>query len=825
MIAFNSAPMDSLQNKLLVTERVRLLYGGLPAAILLSSLIACLMVVVMWSEVGHSLSIAWLSLMAAAAVGRTVIYLLNRYVPNRYSSHAWLLRFRYFIISTGMVWGLASLLMFPPGNVTHQVFLAFVLAGISSAASSSLASDHMSAVGFIVPALLPLMLNFFIEGGLMQVSMGLMTGMFLVFLVIAASRMQLSLKENIRLRAKSIEHEAATLESEQRFRQMLDSCPTAARIARSGGHEVIFFNASYVKLINASPNQTQGVDPASYYANPQDYAGILQQLKNGEQVFERLVELKMPHDPSAAHKWALASFSHIEYLNEPAILGWFHDITELIRIERLKSEFVSTVSHELRTPLTVISGALGLIAGGALGEFPEQAKQMVAVAHKNSQRLTFLINDLLDMEKLVAGKLEFDLRPHNLLALVEQSIEGNRVYGAEREVKLTLSSKISDAMVRVDSQRVLQVLANLLSNAIKFSPDKGGVEISMQRFNKMLRVTVSDQGIGIPTSFAARIFQKFAQADSSDTRKKGGTGLGLAISKELMERMGGQINFNSVEGQGSSFFFELAEFYSDPQSLNTTTMVGTINTARILVVEDEPEVANFIASLLTQHGYLVDIVDTGREALRVLNQQTYDAMTLDLMLPDMNGLEIINRIRGQAETAKLPIVVLSAAMEQGRLALNGDFSGIEWLAKPIDESRLVSALESYLAVDNVQVQRVLHVEDDIDLHRVICIMAGDRFSFTLATTLAEARHQLEHQKFDLVILDLALRHDSGWSLLPEIRARQPAARVVILSGSSISMDEARMVEAVLIKSRVTPSELLDAIGHKINKFKTKGGHQ
>ena len=241
----------------------------------------------------------------------------------------------------------------------------------------------------------------------------------------------------------------------------------------------------------------------------------------------------------------------------PVFVGVIRDLTERKRIERVKGEFISMVSHELRTPLTAISGALGLVSGGVLGQLPAPIQRMVGIAHKNSQRLAFLIDDLLDMEKLVAGKMRFDFQVQPLMPLVEQALEDNRGYRSERRVALRLSAMGGSPTVRVDGQRLLQVLANFLSNAVKFSPEDGTVEVDVQERDAAVRVTVSDSGPGIPEEFRQRIFQKFAQADSSEARQVGGTGLGLAISRELIERMGGRIGFESVEGQGACFFFDL----------------------------------------------------------------------------------------------------------------------------------------------------------------------------------------------------------------------------------------------------------------------------
>lgn len=232
------------------------------------------------------------------------------------------------------------------------------------------------------------------------------------------------------------------------------------------------------------------------------------------------------------------------------------DMREQHRIDRMKSEFISMVSHELRTPLTSIAGALGLITNNALGVLPEKIKSMLEIAYRNSQRLSLLINDLLDMEKLIAGEMTFDMQDCLVENLVEQAIVENAAYANKYQVEFKLVNKAKGAHIFIDAFRFQQVMNNFLSNAAKYSPASSDVEIKLEEVDGWLRVSVRDSGPGIPESFKAKIFQKFSQADSSDTREKGGTGLGLAISKELVERMNGRIGFESERGSGALFFVE-----------------------------------------------------------------------------------------------------------------------------------------------------------------------------------------------------------------------------------------------------------------------------
>ncbi len=495
---------------------------------------------------------------------------------------------------------------------------------------------------------------------------------------------------------------------------------------------------------------------------------------------------------------------------QPLFIGLVRDITERKRVDSMKTEFVSTVSHELRTPLTSISGALGLIVGGALGELPEQAKLMLDIAYKNSKRLALLINDLLDMEKLAVGKMQLDLQPQLLMPLVEQTLAAVSAYGDQYQVRFDLIERADAVQVRVDSGRLQQVLTNFLSNAAKFSPPGAQVEVAVRLRKDVVQVEVIDHGPGISGEFRKRIFQKFSQADSSDTRQKGGTGLGLAISKELIERMNGLIGFDSEEGRGARFYFQLP-IWRTQEITRQSAKPAILGVPRLLVVEDDPHIASLLSIMLHRAGYQADVAVSGEIALNYLTHNQYVAMTLDLMLPGQSGISLIRRIRSQAATETLPIVVVSAYTEDGKLALNGDFNAIDWIDKPFEEEQLTFALSRFLPTQSVSKAKILHVEDEADLQHIVAAIGRDVADFDVANNLAEARAKLALERYNLVVLDIGLPDGSGWELLADLKQLMPEPPVIVLSGSEMTTEQQSQVQAALVKTRIPNQDLLDTL--------------
>lgn len=242
------------------------------------------------------------------------------------------------------------------------------------------------------------------------------------------------------------------------------------------------------------------------------------------------------------------------------VLSVIVDITERKRMERMKDEFVSTVSHELRTPMTSIAGSLGLLAHSAAGQLPEAAARLLDIAHENCKRLVRLINDILDIQKLEAGRVEFTLEKLEVRSLIERTVETMRGFADGYDVRVRLDESAATAEVNADSDRLVQVVTNLLSNAVKFSPPQREVLIGVERRGGNVVVSVRDHGDGIPDEFKPQVFQKFAQADGTDARLKGGTGLGLNIVKQIVIQLGGQVSFEDAAGGGTTFFVEMPEW-------------------------------------------------------------------------------------------------------------------------------------------------------------------------------------------------------------------------------------------------------------------------
>jgi PAS domain S-box-containing protein len=506
------------------------------------------------------------------------------------------------------------------------------------------------------------------------------------------------------------------------------------------------------------------------------------------------------------------------YLSKQNVLVCIiRDITERKKIEKLKNEFVSVVSHELRTPITSIRGSLGLILGGQVGSFSEQAAKLLVIANNNCDRLLLLMNDILDIEKIEAGKMEFQFKPIDIKKLINETIIVNQVWGQKYGVKISFKKPESDMLVYVDPDRLMQVMNNLVSNAVKFSSPGGTVDIAIEQLLDMVRVTVMDTGVGIPEEFHANIFQKFSQADSSPTRDHAGTGLGLSISKAIIEKFGGTLGFTSKPNEKTIFYFDLPRWHQvDTEEESTPQAPAVHATIRFLICEDDEDQANYLRHLLESVGYVADIAASVAQAKKRLQEVKYNVLLLDLILPDQDGITFIRELRNDETTHLLPIVVISALAETGRELLHGDIiSVIDWLDKPVDFNKLLRVIDGIGATSVKRTSRILHVEDDADTRRIIETLLQDIAEVFSVDSLAKARAIIEKEKFDLVILDLILPDGNSSELFPILAKHY--LPVIVLSSMELDYKYARFVHDALVKSKISNEDLLKTIRKIIEK--------
>jgi PAS domain S-box-containing protein len=488
------------------------------------------------------------------------------------------------------------------------------------------------------------------------------------------------------------------------------------------------------------------------------------------------------------------------------------DITERRKVDRLKNEFVSTVSHELRTPLTSIRGSLGLLAGGAAGELSQKARSLLEIASNNTERLLLLINDILDIEKIESGQMAFKFTNIRIADFLSHAVEANEAYASQHNARFMLGASGENLAVYADPDRLMQVMNNLLSNAVKFSPEGGTIDITAGAREGLVRLSITDQGPGIPEEFQPKLFDKFTQSDASDTRRIGGTGLGLNIAKTIVEKHGGHISFISQEGIGTTFHVDLPAIRGSGSSGGTDTPAATEDQAenRILVVEDDQDVASVLSMMLAQSGFSAEIALDARQAKQKLGESSYAAITLDIMLPDQDGISLIRDLREQEATRNLPIIVISAKADIARREVRGGaVSVVDWLNKPIDRHRLVSAVNQLAVPRNSPV--VLHVEDEPDVHMIVSAMLKDTAKVVWAPTLMEARQQLADQAFDLVLLDIGLPDGSAVALLDTLNHGSPPVPTVMFSAQDIDKTLAQRVSAALVKSSTSNEDLVATI--------------
>jgi PAS domain S-box-containing protein len=386
--------------------------------------------------------------------------------------------------------------------------------------------------------------------------------------------------------------------------------------------------------------------------------------------------------------------------------GIIRDVTERTKLDKMKREFVSVVSHELRTPLTSIQGSLALLNSHVVGELSPRAGKMVQIGLENCERLLSLLGDILDMEKIEAGKMEFAFEPVPVRALLERAVEANRAFVEKYQARVAVEhAQGPDLMVNGDGDRLMQVLANFVSNAAKYSPADGVVTIGAALRGGQIRIYVRDQGPGIPPNFHDRMFQKFSQADASDTRQKGGTGLGLSIAKAIVECHGGAIGFHTGDGEDTTFYFDLPILHATASG--TQVSPPPSRPARMLFCGAPSGHSAALQGVAARMNWTVELCWTPDEAERRLRENTIDAIAFGPPTPAFNPAGLMKLCGGDSGAGNAPIAMLMGDISGAEGKYGRVIRLLDWVEKPVDIDRLRRRIENAELADLSRAPRIL----------------------------------------------------------------------------------------------------------------------
>jgi PAS domain S-box-containing protein len=495
-------------------------------------------------------------------------------------------------------------------------------------------------------------------------------GLILILAVIGglvAARQYLALRE---LAAA----EAARHASERRAHAIFDNAGVGITVNDLEGPVIIDVNQTFAEMVGYSPEELRG-GGFSALTHPDELEAFRSLTPKTIDGFQR--EIRFLHRDGTA-LWGNLTLSLLRDETDipRQVIGVLQDITRRKEAEQVKDEFISVVGHELRTPLTSIRGSLGLLEGGVFGVLPEEATNMVALAVTNTDRLVRLINDILDIERMDAGRMELQLAPVRTSEIINNAMQVLQMTATQARVTLAADVQ-EDLTVNVDADSIVQVLVNLLGNAVKFSPRWSTVTITVTYKDARALFSIKDTGRGIPDDRLETIFERFRQVDSSDAREMGGSGLGLAIARNIVEHHGGHMSVESEVGQGSTFYFTLPLAGSRVTMLmcgseNGKTNAGSdrlaelqaiapaFDSGTVLVVEDDPSLGQVLTETLAHKEITTRLVRTAEDAVEEIRRSQPSVLLLDLMLPGDDGFTVIERLRGDGLLNDTHLLVYTA---------------------------------------------------------------------------------------------------------------------------------------------------------------------
>jgi signal transduction histidine kinase/CheY-like chemotaxis protein len=504
------------------------------------------------------------------------------------------------------------------------------------------------------------------------------------------------------------------------------------------------------------------------------------------------------------------------------------------RANQAKSNFLSFMSHELRTPLTTIIGFSEMLLAEVETEGRPEWVEDLRRVHDSGRYLLELINDILDISKIEAGKMEVHLETFGIPGLIRDLKDLMRPLAEPKKNRLVIECPEDIGEMHADRIKVRQCLLNLLSNACKFT-HQGLITLSASRVAKSggdwLTFRVSDTGIGMTPEQLGKLFRAFSQADDSTSRRYGGTGLGLALTKRSCQMMGGDVSVVSEPGQGSTFTIELPAVAPKQAGTLTVTAAAPIavpaaSSGCILVIDDDPAVHQLLANALGPQGYTLKFASSGAEGLRLAKELRPAVITLDVIMPEMDGWVVLARLKDDPDLAAIPVIMLTVRADQDF----GFAMGVaDYLQKPIDRERLVSVLKKYYRLHTAK--EVLVVEDDPPMRELLCRMLDDKeWTVAQADNGLTALESITHCQPSLIVLDLKMPVMDGFEMIAELNKHVDWRKipVVVVSGKELTPEDRQRlqghVQKILQKGDFSREELLREVQQTVKLFLTDQSH-
>lgn len=481
-----------------------------------------------------------------------------------------------------------------------------------------------------------------------------------------------------------------------------------------------------------------------------------------------------------------------------------------------KSQFLASMSHELRTPLNAIIGYSEMLSEDAMDMGFDTAIADLEKIMASGRHLLSLINDVLDLSKIEAGKMEIFVESFALQPLLDEVVSTVSPLVSKNGNQLILTLDAEDDVIETDKTKLRQNLFNLLSNASKFT-ENGRIELTVTRLSDVggdrFRFSVRDEGIGMSPEQSAKLFQAFVQADQSTTRNFGGTGLGLAIAQQFTRMMGGQITVESEEGKGSTFAFEIPAQFADatvPEGAQPAQVKPRLG--RVLIVDDEEEARSAAAQIVRAEGYEVMIAGTAEMGLEMARAEPPDAIILDVIMPERDGWSMLKEIKADPELCEIPVILATIVADR---EMGLAFGAVEHLTKPVDPVRLHSTLEAIAAGRD---KEVLIVDDDAATRTLFRrLLTREGWHVREAADGKRALAQLESHRPTLMVLDIMMPNVDGFDVLKSVRAHEGLRDlpVIVVTSKDLTRDEMDWLKShageVILKGETGRSDLLAAL--------------